>query len=54
MTCLDSSHHPCYITGLEFHCLPDGMIHISRFGGENDGVMELDAVSQDDDVLYYG
>jgi hypothetical protein len=54
VTYLGRSHPPCYIIGIELHWLPDDMVHVTGFGGEDAGVMKLDAVSQDDTVLCHG
>jgi hypothetical protein len=39
---------------LNLNHLPDDAVHISRFGGENVGAMELDVVPQADAVLHHG
>jgi hypothetical protein len=33
-------------------CLPDDAVHMSGFGGDDAGVMELDAMSQVDTVIF--
>jgi hypothetical protein len=40
--------------GLNLKCLPDDMVHVPGITGEDTGVLELDEVSQIDDVLSRG
>jgi hypothetical protein len=39
---------------LNLNCLPDDAVHISGFGGEYAGVMDLDVVPEADAVLCCG
>jgi hypothetical protein len=39
---------------LNLNCLPENIIRISGFVGEDAGVMELDVVSKADVVLHHG
>jgi hypothetical protein len=56
MTYLGRSHLPIHTVGMELNLnhLPDDTIHVSRFGGEDGGVVYLDAVPQVDTVLHLG
>jgi hypothetical protein len=47
---------PVHISGigLNLSCLLDDTIHVPVFGGEDAGVVELDAGPQADTVLHHG